>query len=56
MHRIKFGCNSPGKEDNEIDERTPLAMVKKKNDEEIWYNDEMVVKILWRNIEEQHSQ
>ncbi|CAB4407828.1 unnamed protein product [Rhizophagus irregularis] len=36
MHRIKdFGCNSPDRQDDEIDELTPFAMVKKKNDEEI---------------------
>jgi hypothetical protein len=53
MHRIKdFGYNSSGREGDEIDELTPFAMIKKKNEEEeIWYNDEMVVKVLWKNIE-----
>lgn len=57
MHRIKdFGCNSPDRQDDEIDELTPFAMVKKKNDEEVWYNGEMVVKVLWKNIEDVNSQ
>jgi len=59
MRRMqKFGCNvSSVKEEkeNENEESTPFAMVEKKNEEEIWYNGEMVVKILWRNIEEENS-
>ncbi|GET00959.1 PMS1 protein homolog 1 [Rhizophagus clarus] len=57
MHRIKdFGRSSPGREDDEIDELTPFTMFKKKNDEEIWYNGEIVVKVLWKNIEEVNLQ
>ncbi|CAG8730286.1 43309_t:CDS:10 [Gigaspora margarita] len=31
-----------------IDHEPPLVMVERKGDEEIWYNDQMVVKLLWK--------
>ncbi|CAG8457976.1 18269_t:CDS:10 [Cetraspora pellucida] len=30
------------------DHEPPLVMVERKSDDEIWYNDQMVVKLLWR--------
>ncbi|CAI2179459.1 7788_t:CDS:10 [Funneliformis geosporum] len=53
MRRMQnFERNDPSvMEENEKDESTPIAMVERKNEEEIWYNDEVVVKILWSNIE-----
>ncbi|CAG8604568.1 4792_t:CDS:1 [Racocetra persica] len=30
------------------DHEPPLVMVERKSDDEIWYNDQMAVKLLWR--------
>ncbi|CAG8579003.1 1177_t:CDS:10 [Funneliformis caledonium] len=54
MQNFKLNDPSVMGENENNDEATPIAMVEKKNEEEIWYNDEVVVKILWRNIEEEN--